>query len=681
MDKLPQGTVTFLFTDMEGSTRLWEEHPQEMRDALARHNTIVRAAVESHGGVVFSTMGDGMAAVFASARDAVRAVLAAQAGLAAEEWGEVTGPLAARMGLLTDEGILGGEHYLNQPLNRCARLMAAAHGGQALVSGATELLVRDDLPEGCGLVDLGDHRLRDLARPVRVFQLTAPGLRRQFPPLRSLDAFAGNLPVQLSSFVGRAGELAELATAMKRSSLVTVVGVGGVGKTRLTLHAAAQMLPSFRDGAWLCELHAADDGETMAQAVLAALRVRPRPGISLADSIVEFLRTRSVLLVLDNCEHLLSAAAALAVDVLRSCRGVRILATSRQPLGVGGEQVFGLRPLSLPPPAASMATVGTSDAVSLFVQRASAARRDFSLSPANVVAVGEICRRLDGIPLAIELAAPRVAALRPAEIAGLLDDRFRLLTGGRNDVADRHQTLQATVEWSYAPLSEAERHVFDGLGVFPGSFDAAAAVRVTGAGGLQRWDILDSLTALVGKSMVVEEEGPDQTSRYRLLETMRAFARQHLAAAGEPDRLRAPGTRSTMRRSPRGPGPNCSAPATRMATPNPGRARQSADRRHLGIDRRRSDAPGRLPDRGRPGILHGSGRSTVGVWAEAPSPRSAHARPRCAQRSPPRRRGARSGPATFRLRNGGPRTPCANRHPAIRTASAVPQTCCPGPTR
>ncbi len=537
MDKLPQGTVTFLFTDLEGSTRLWEEHPQEMRDALARHNTIVRAAVVSHGGVVFSTMGDGMAAVFGSARDAVRAVLAAQVELTAEDWGEVTGPLAARMGLLTDEGVLGGEHYLNQPLNRCARLMAAAHGGQALVSGATELLVRDDLPEGCGLVDLGDHRLRDLARPVRVFQLTAPGLRRQFPPLRSLDAFAGNLPVQLSSFVGRAGELAELATAMKRSSLVTVVGVGGVGKTRLTLHAAAEMLPSFRDGAWLCELHAADDGQTMAQAVLAALRVRPRPGISLADSIVEFLRTRSVLLVLDNCEHLLSAAAALAVDVLRSCRGVRILATSRQALRVVGEQVFGLRPLSLPPPEASMVTVGASDAVSLFVHRASAARRDFSLSPANVAAVGEICRRLDGIPLAIELAAPRVAALRPAEIAGLLDERFRLLTGGRNDVADRHQTLQATVEWSYALLSEAERHVFDCLGVFPGSFDAASAVRVTGAGGLQRWDILDALTALVGKSMVVEEEGPDQTSRYRLLETMRAFARQHLAAARELDRL------------------------------------------------------------------------------------------------------------------------------------------------
>jgi class 3 adenylate cyclase len=305
---LPQGTVTFLFTDLEGSTRLWEAHPQEMKDALARHNTIVRAAVESHNGVVFSTMGDGMAAVFASARDAVRGVLAAQVELAAADWGEVTGPLAARMGLLTDEGVLGGEHYLNQPLNRCARLMAAGHGGQALVSGATELLVRDGMPEGCGLLDLGEHRLRDLTRPVRVFQLTAPSLRSEFPPLRSLEAFVGNLPIRLSSFVGRAEELVGLAAAMRRSPLVTVVGVGGVGKTRLALHAAAQLLPSFGDGAWLCELHAADDGQTMAQAVLAALRVRPRPGISLAGSIVEFLRARSVLLLLDNCEHLLSAA-------------------------------------------------------------------------------------------------------------------------------------------------------------------------------------------------------------------------------------------------------------------------------------------------------------------------------------------------------------------------------------
>jgi len=275
----------------------------------------------------------------------------------------------------------------------------------------------------------------------------------------------------------------------------------------------------------------------MAQAVLAALRTRPRPGLSVAGSVVEFLRTPSaLLLVLDNCEHLASAAAALAADILRGCPGVRILATSQQPLSVGGEQVFGLRPLSLPPPEAGMAAAGASDAVSLFAQRAAAVRSDFSLSPSNVAAVGEICRRLDGIPLAIELAAARVAALRPAEIAALLDERFRLLTRGRADAASRQQTLQATVGWSYVLLGEAERRVFDGLGVFPASFDAAAAADIVGADGMQRWDVLDSLTSLVGKSLVAEEEGPDQTSRYRLLETMRAYARQQLAA-GELDRL------------------------------------------------------------------------------------------------------------------------------------------------
>ena len=350
-----------------------------------------------------------------------------------------------------------------------------------------------------------------------------------------LEAFAGNLPVQLSSFVGRTGELAGLAAAVRASPLVTVTGPGGVGKTRLALQAAADQLPSFGDGAWLCELAAAEDGEAMAQAVAAALRVHPRAGISTSGSVVEFLRTRTaLLLVLDNCEHLLSAAALLAADILRGCRGVRILATSRQPLGVAGEQVFGLRSLSLPPPDAGMAAAAGSDAVSLFAQRAAAARGDFGLSPANVAAVGEICRWLDGIPLAIELAAARIGALRPAEIAGLLDDRFRLLTRGRADAPDRQQTLQATVEWSYALLATVERHVFDCLGVFPASFDAAAAVAVAGAGGLPRWDILDSLTALVGKSLVVQEEGPDQASRYRLLETMRAYARQQLAA-GEHD--------------------------------------------------------------------------------------------------------------------------------------------------
>ncbi len=529
---LPQGTVTFLFTDLEGSTRRWETHPAEMRGALARHNAIVQAAIESHGGTVFSTMGDGMAAVFPSAREAVRGVLAAQQGLGAELWGEEVGPLTVRMGLWTDEGVLGGEHYQNQPLNRCARLMAAGHGGQVLMSGATGSLVRDDLPDGCALVDLGEHRLRDLARPVRIFQLTGPGLRGEFPPVRTLAAFAGNLPVQLSSFVGRATELAALDAAVTGSPLVTVTGPGGVGKTRLAMHAAADQLPSFADGAWLCELAAAADAESMAQLVATTLGVRSRPGLSTAGSVVEFLKTRtSLLLVLDNCEHLLSAAAALAADILRGCPGVRIAATSRQPLGVEGEQVFGLRPLSLPPPDADVAAAAGSEAVDLFVQRAAAARGDFTLDPANVAAVGEICRRLDGIPLAIELAAARAGALRPVQIAGLLDERFRLLTRGRADAASRQQTLQATVEWSYALLGETEQRLFDCLGIFPASFDADAAVAVAAAAGLDRWDVLDGLSALVSQSLLAEEDGPVQASRYRLLETMRAYARQHLTAA------------------------------------------------------------------------------------------------------------------------------------------------------
>ena len=452
---------------------------------------------------------------------------------------------------------------------------------------------------------------RVLAAEVLAARAEAPG------------AFAGNLPVQLSSFIGRVGELTELATAMRRSPLVTVVGAGGVGKTRLALHAAADELPSFRDGAWLCELHAAVDEETMAQAVVAALRVRPRPGLSTSGSIVEFLRTKNALVVLDNCEHLLSAPAVLAAGILRSCRGMRLLATSRQALGVDGEQVFGLRPLPLPPPDAGVTAAGASDAVALFVQRAAAVRSDFSLSSANVSAVGEICRRLDGIPLAIELAAARVAALRPAEIAGLLDERFRLLTRGRADTAGRHQTLQATVEWSYALLSESEseRHVFDCLRVFPASFDAAAVVAVAGADGLQRWDILDSLTALVGKSMVAEEEGPDQTSRYRLLETMRAYARQQLATTGEADRLARLARRALhgVRRT--GRTRTAQPPATRLAAPHPGRARQPAGRGHVGHGRRRPALPARLPDRGRPGILrhfHARDRRCVGRAHPAP---------------------------------------------------------------
>jgi predicted ATPase/transcriptional regulator with XRE-family HTH domain len=460
--------------------------------------------------------------------------LRVEAGLTQEELAE-----AAGVGLRTVSDLERGAHRTAH--HDTAELLADALGLAGPVRGLFVAAARGKAPTGEALVSQAGEAQRSLAAAA-----LSGAARGRDPAVGMLAAgrrvaggtsFAGNLPVQLSSFIGRAGELAGLAAAMQRAPLVTVTGPGGVGKTRLALRAAAHQLPLFGDGAWLCELAAAQDAETMAQAVAAALRVRPRPGLSTAGGVVEFLRTRTaLLLVLDNCEHLLAATAALAAGILRGCRGVRIVATSRQPLRVDGEQVFGLRPLSLPPPGAGVAAAAASEAVSLFVQRAAAVRGDFSLTPANVAAVGEICRRLDGIALAIELAAAQVAAMRPAEIAGLLDERFRLLTRGRADAARRQQTLQATIEWSYALLSEAERRVFDGLGVFPASFDAAAAVAVAGAGGLQRWDVLDGLTALVGKSMVAEEEGPDQASRYRLLETMRAYARQQLAV-GELDRL------------------------------------------------------------------------------------------------------------------------------------------------
>jgi predicted ATPase len=386
----------------------------------------------------------------------------------------------------------------------------------------------------------------------------------------------------------------------------------------------------------------------MTQVVAAALHARPRPGLSTAGSVVEFLRTRTaLLLVLDNCEHLLAAAATLTADILHVCRGVRIVATSRQPLGVEGEQAFGLRPLSLPPADADLAAAAASEAVSLFVQRAAAVRGDFSLGPENVAAVGEICRRLDGIALAIELAAARVSALRPAEIAGLLDERFRLLTRGRADAANRQQTLQATIEWSYALLGQGERQVFDGLGVFPASFDAAAAVEVSSIGGLQRWDVLDGLTALVGKSMVAEDEGPDQASRYRLLETMRAYAQQQLAAVGELGELQ------------RAHAEHYAAFAERAGPELLGSAQLEWQRRiQAERDNLQTAITWALASSQRRPHAFRIVAALVAVAASSPlssatgpkpaSPRSACAHPNCVQQCLARLHGARSSPVTFR---------------------------------
>jgi predicted ATPase/class 3 adenylate cyclase len=531
---LPTGTVTFLFTDLEGSTRLWDEHPDTMGDALARHDELLQDAIAEHGGQVVKTTGDGVHAVFATAHDAADAAARAQRSVGNESW-DATGPLKVRMGLHTCEAELRDGDYYGSAVNRAARLMSAAHGGQVVVSAATAELVRET---DFDVLDLGEHRLRDLARAERVFQLTAPGLDAEFPPLRSLDAFPSNLPLQLTSFVGRDDEVRAIGEEFDRWRLVTLTGVGGVGKTRLAVQAAAELLPRFTDGAWLCELATIGAPELIEQLVGNSLGLTQRVNMTLAESIVDFTRHRRLLIVLDNCEHLLDAAGDLADAILRASADVRILATSREALDVDGERVVRVRSLGVPPPEADRQSLEESAAVRLFAERAEAATSGFTLTEGNAGSVAEICRRLDGIPLAIELAAARVVAMRPPEIAALLGERFRLLTGGRRSAVERHQTLRAVVDWSYSLLEPAERTVFDHLGVFSGSFEASAAIAVSAAAGMESWDVRDALASLVAKSMVVDAEGPDGSTRYELLETIRQYARERLDQEGASDQAR-----------------------------------------------------------------------------------------------------------------------------------------------
>jgi predicted ATPase/class 3 adenylate cyclase len=537
MAALPTGTVTFLFTDLEVSTRLWDQEPDAMRAALARHDAILRAVVGAHGGWVVKGRGDGVHAVFATADGAIGAAIDAQVALGAEAWA-VSDPLRVRMGIHSGVAELRDGDYFGAAVNRAARLDAVAHGGQIVCSQATADLVRDSLAGTVELVDLGEHTLRDLSRPERVFQVSAPGLGRVFPSLASLDASRGNLPSPITSFVGRQTEIRSVAGALAEARLVTITGVGGVGKTRLALQVAAEVLGRYRDGAWLCELAAAEDADTIVQVVGSTLGVVPRPQMSLRESIVDFLRVKQMLIVLDNCEHMLGSVAALGESVLRGCGEVRLLATSREVLSVPGEQVVELRSLSLPRRSDPPAEILASDAVALFVERARAVRSTFGVDPQNAGAVAEICWRLDGIPLAIELAAARIAAMSAAEIGAHLDERFRLLQGGKRTALERHQTLRATVDWSYSLLSDAERVVFERLGAFGGAFDAPDACAVANGDGIEEWDVLDALASLVAKSMLVADEDDDGVTRYQMLETIRAYARERLDDQGAPDRWR-----------------------------------------------------------------------------------------------------------------------------------------------
>ncbi len=538
MASLPTGTVTFLFTDLEGSTRRWEEHREEMPDALVRHDVIVREAIESHGGVVFSEMGDGMAAVFASPGAAIEGAVAAQLGLADHDWG-VIGPLRARMGLHAGEGELRPDgHYVNQPLNRCARLMAIAHGGQVVASETVESLLRTALPEEVTLVDVGEHRLRDLTDTLQVFQVVHPQLAREFPPLRSLSALPGNLPRQVTSFVGREAEIESLVDLVRTSSLVTLTGVGGVGKTRLSLQVAAEVVTAFPDGAWQCEFAPITDPGAVWDALAASLRVQPHPGRNLDELVLDYLAAKRLLLVVDNAEHLLDAVARQADAILRRCEQVVVLVTSREGLGLPGERIVAVRSLGVPADDDDGDALANAEAVRLFSDRASAAKHDFVLDERNATAVGVLCRRLDGIPLALELAAARVRSLSPEDLVARLDQRFKLLTGGSRAALERHQTLRSTIDWSYDLLEPTEQQALDRLSVFAGGCDLRAAEAVLAGDDLDVLDVVDALAHLVDKSLVIADSGDDGSVRYRLLESIRQYARERLEASGDTSGVR-----------------------------------------------------------------------------------------------------------------------------------------------
>jgi predicted ATPase len=508
--------VTFLFTDVEGSTRRWEADADGMRKALAEHDEVLRTAIAGHDGWLFKHTGDGVCAAFASPGSAVDAAVAAQRGL----------ELPVRMGLATGEAELRDGDYFGAVLNRAARVMAAGHGGQILLADSTAVLLN-----GVDLVDLGPQRLRDLPTPVQVFLVRADGLRTDFPPLRALDVSPGNLRPATTSFIGRESEVAELHAAVKAHRLVTLTGVGGVGKTRLAVEVAARLADEFSDGVWFFELAAVTDPGAVPDAVATVLGITQQPGKSVSESVAATLEGRVRLLVLDNCEHVVDSAADLVEAILAASATVTILATSREGLGVSQEQLWRVPSLDI--------NAGTeSAAVNLFVDRAHSVVSDFAIAqPGEADAVVEICRRLDGIPLAIELAASRMASMTASDVRDRLDHRFRLLVGSRRGLS-RHQTLRHAVAWSYDLLNDAEKALLEHCSVFAGGFDLHSACAVAESNDPDDYVMLDRLDALVRKSMLVADRSSGRT-RFSILETIRQFAEEQLVAGGAATEVRA----------------------------------------------------------------------------------------------------------------------------------------------
>ncbi len=556
---LPTGTVTFLFTDVEGSTTLWERHPDQMRAALARHDALIESLVAQHGGKLVRPRGEGDSrfAVFARATDAVAAAAALQQALHAEPWPAET-PLRVRVALHTGEADLRDGDYYGPAVNRCARLRAAAHGGQVLLSQATAGLVRGALPPGAALHDLGEQRLRDLARPQHVFHLVVPGAAADFPSLRLPDAPPHNLPLELTSFVGRERELATARELLAQHRLLTFTGPGGTGKTRLALHVAADALDQFPDGAFFVSLAAVRSADLVIAALVQAFDLHETAGRPAQDALRDYLRGKQLLLVLDNFEQVVHAAPTVA-GLLATCPRLRVLVTSRVALHLYGEREFPVPPLPLPGAVSAVGGPSVEDlrrneAVRLFVERAQDARPDFALTDDNAVVVADICRRLDGLPLAIELAAARTKLLPPPALLARLGHGLHLLTGGPRDLPTRQQTLRNTIAWSYDLLAQPQQAVFRRLGVFVGGCTVAAAQAVCAAGAdedevtndgrggagdlhpsavvFRPDDVFDALAVLMDSSLIQQEETAGEP-RFRMLETIREYALEQLDAHGE----------------------------------------------------------------------------------------------------------------------------------------------------
>jgi len=540
MTDRPSGTITFLFTDIEGSTKLWENHPQAMKAALARHDALLKQAIESKGGYVFKTIGDAFCAAFAEPTDALEAALAAQRALTAETWPAEIGAIRIRAALHTGVAEEREGDYFGQPLNRVARLLAAGHGGQTLITLATQELVRDSLPQKVSLADLGDHRLKDLFRPERVYQVNASGLPSDFPALRTLDVRLTNLPAQATPFVGREREIAAIIALLRRPDvrLVTLTGPGGTGKTRLSLQAAADLLDDHEHGVWLVNLAPVTDPTLVAPAFAAALGVHPSGDEPLVETLKAHLAGRDTLLVIDNFEQVVEAAP-LVSDLLASSSRLKALVTSREALQLSGEHRYDIPPMALPDlnRKETVAVISQYEAVSLFIQRAQAAQPGFAINEKTAPAIAEICVRLDGLPLAIELAASRVNLFSPEQLLARLADRLKTVSSGRRDLPARQRTLRGTIDWSYDLLSADEKTLFACLAVFQGGRTLETAEAVIGDAA--SIDVSEGMESLVNKSLLRQASGATGQPRFVMLETIHEYAREKLKTRPDAEAIRA----------------------------------------------------------------------------------------------------------------------------------------------